>query len=139
MPVHREPRPRIELAETAQREAGKVAPQQRSVFPPGGVPAGIPTGVGRCAVNRADRKRQPLGASLGRDLAAQSRDEPLDDSSSAGVNGDVLGGGAVPVSCSMSFIMSISILVARNSALEDLLTSCAMTAARLVNFRRRPL
>jgi hypothetical protein len=48
------------------------------------------------------------------------------------------GGGAMPAFCSMSFSMSISILVARKSAPADLLTSWAMTASRLVILRHRP-
>ena len=39
---------------------------------------------------------------------------------------------------STSRSVSISILVARNSAEADLLTSCAMTASRLVTCRRLP-
>jgi hypothetical protein len=47
----------------------------------------------------------------------------MDEFASASVNGAGSGGGAAPAFSSMSFIMSISILVARKSAPADLLTS----------------
>ena len=48
------------------------------------------------------------------------------------------GGAASLALCSTSFIMSISILVARRSALADLSTICVTIASRLVIVRRCP-
>ena len=50
----------------------------------------------------------------------------------------VLGGDATLAFCSTSFSMSISILVARKSALVDLLTIWVTIASRLVILRRLP-
>ena len=56
---------------------------------------------------------------------------------SVGVNGD-FSAGAGSAFFSMSRIISISILVARSSAEADLLTSCVITASRLVTCLRLP-
>src|SRR5271163_4232289 len=75
---------------------------------------------------------------LGCDLAAQARGELLGDLLVPGVNLSGSGGATAPAFCSTSFIMSNSILVARRSALTDLLTICATIASRLVILRRCP-
>src|SRR5215472_6534900 len=86
------------------------------------------------AWSRLERPRQTTIDQVGRGESGTGKYDPLT------VDGGIVErrfcGGSAFFSISRS--MSISILVARNSAAADLLTSWAITASRLVTWRRLP-
>ena len=76
-----------------------------------------------------------LAGSAGATARRTAAPPPL---SAAANRRDSGGGAASPALCSTSFIMSISILVARRSADADLSTIWLTIASRLVSLRRSP-
>jgi hypothetical protein len=110
-------------AKPAKSSRSNAAHSARAVSP-----ATIAAGV----VNRAVRQQlQPPAAIWRRKRATNSSTT----SRSGAVNLAASKGAAAPAFCSTSFITSNSILVARRSALGDLLTICVTIASRLVILR----
>src|SRR5271165_1960318 len=135
MPVRHERAARVQLAESARRKAREVVAQQRRTVAARRVPAD-------------DRRRR--GQRGGSEVAAaaasaasaaiwrRKRATNWSTTSRSGAVNLAGSGAAAPAFCSTSFIMSNSILVARKSALADLLTICVTIASRLVILRRLP-
>src|SRR5436190_11076391 len=105
---------RVEIVEAARGEGAEVLPQDGVVLGPGK------------ALDHSDSHFLPCKRAFSCSMTF----------SSAGLK--EVSGDAGSVRRSMSWMMSIRILVARRSALAERLTSCLMMAWRLVIFRRRP-